>query len=306
MASGQVADESTAIKETLLAVKDEFEAARYAGIACAIKNTGIGVGVPDIARVNIRIQEDVVEVLTSAACLGQGLATIITQIVAETSGLEAARIIVAAPDTFRTPDAGTTTASRQTMFTGEAARQAALRLKEALASHSLAELAGREYYGEYSGTTDPLNSTKANPVNHVAYGYATQIVILNDQGMVEKVIAAHDVGRAINPQAVEGQVEGAVAMGLGYALREDFPLVNGVPLAKFGTLGLFRSTEMPEVAVKIIERNPSALAYGAKGVGEIATIPTAPAAAAAYYSYDKLVRTSLPLINTPYRKQVVK
>ena len=89
-------------------------------------------------------------------------------------------------------------------------------------------------------------------------------------------------------------------MGLGYALQEDFPLKRGVPTAKFGTLGLFRSTDMPEIKIQLIEKNPSALAYGAKGIGEIATIPTAPAVAGAYYRYDKIFRTQLPLANTKY------
>lgn len=161
---------------------------------------------------------------------------------------------------------------------------------------------GQEFYGEYSGITDALNSPKEQPVNHVAFGYATQVVILNDQGKVTKVVAAHDVGKALNPTAIEGQIEGAVAMGLGYALTEDFPLRAGVPTAKFGTLGLFRSTDMPELNVMIIEKNPSELAYGAKGVGEIATIPTAPAVVSAYYRFDGQSRQRLPMQNTFYRK----
>jgi CO/xanthine dehydrogenase Mo-binding subunit len=124
---------------------------------------------------------------------------------------------------------------------------------------------------------------------------------LDDQGRVKKVVAAHDVGRAINPLAVEGQIEGGIAMGLGYALREEFPLERGIPTARFGTLGLFRSTDMPEVEVILIGKNSSSLAYGAKGVGEIASIPTAPAVASAYHRYDGKVRLSLPLADTPYQ-----
>ena len=147
-----------------------------------------------------------------------------------------------------------------------------------------------------------MGSDKPNPISHVAYSYATQVVLLNPEGKIEKVVAAHDVGRAINPKAIEGQIEGGVTMGLGYALREDFPLEKGVPTAKFGTLGLFRSTEVPEIECIIIEKNSSPIAYGAKGVGEIASIPTAPAVASAYYKYDGKLRCSLPLRETPYKK----
>ncbi len=301
--TGQITDEGTAIKETLLAVREVYESHPYAaGIACAMKNTGIGVGLPDTGRVKLKILNGKVVVLTSAACIGQGLATIATQIVNEATGLPLDRIEIGVPDTSMTPDSGTTTASRQTMFTGEAVRQAALKLQQALHKSALKDLEGHEFVGEYYGKTDPFNSNKLNPISHVAYSYATHVVLLNEQGKVEKVVAAHDVGRAINPKAVEGQIEGGIAMGLGYALREDFPLEKGVPTAKFGTLGLFRSTDMPEIESIIIEKNLSPLAYGAKGVGEISTIPIAPAVASAYYKFDGKVRRSLPLNDTPYKK----
>jgi selenium-dependent xanthine dehydrogenase len=301
MATGQIAGPDTAFKETLLAVKEIYQTNNVAGIACAIKNTGLGVGVPDTGRVKVEVRDGKVWVLTSAACVGQGLATILTQLVSETTGLRADEIEVTAPDTFLTPDAGTTTASRQTLFTGEAARRAALQLAEDMRQSSLPQLQGKGYLGEYTGQTDPLDSTKPDPVIHVAFSYATQVVVLDDQGRVKKVIAAHDVGRAINPKAVEGQIEGGIAMGLGYALREKFPLEKGIPTARFGTLGLFRSTDMPEVEVILIEKNSSSLAYGAKGVGEIATVPTAPAVGSAYHRYDGKLRFSLPLADTPYQ-----
>ncbi|MBC9785114.1 selenium-dependent xanthine dehydrogenase [Heliobacterium chlorum] len=301
-ATGQIADEGTAIKETLLAVREVYESHPYAGIACALKNTGIGVGKPDVGRVKLQVKGGKVRILTSAACIGQGLATIVGQIVSEVTGLSLDNLELVAPDTSETPDSGTTTASRQTLFTGEAARQAAIALVQGLKSASLEELDGREFFGEYHGVTDPLESPKPHPVNHVAFSYATHVVLLDDQGKVTKVVAAHDVGRAINPKAIEGQVEGAVAMGLGYALREDFPLKQGVPQVKFGTLGLFRSTDMPEVETLLIEKNPSPLAFGAKGVGEIATIPVAPAVASAYFRFDKQLRFSLPLKGTAYDK----
>ncbi len=300
MASVQIADPGTGIKETLLAVKDVYESAKVAGIACALKNTGLGVGVPDIGRVILRVRQGKVEILTGAACVGQGLATVLRQILCETAKLSPDVVLMHEPDTDVTPNAGTTTASRQTLFTGEAVRQAALALAAAMQNDSLKQLEGQEFAGQYQAATDPLTSDKEYPVNHVAFGYATQVVCLNDAGWLKKIIAAHDVGKAINPANIEGQIEGGIAMGLGYALTEDFSLKRGIPTAKFGTLGLFRSTDMPEMESVLIEKNPSELAYGAKGIGEISTIPTAPAVAGAYYRYDRIFRSQLPLSNTPY------
>lgn len=301
--NGQIADQGTALKETLLAVKEYFESSPYAGLACAMKNAGIGVGLPDIGRVKIKIEGGKAVIYTGAACIGQGLITVMSQVLAETAGISSSQMAAVEPDTYLTPDSGTTTASRQTVFTGEATRQAALKLKGALAGATLSELEGREFYGEYSGITDPMGSDKPNPVSHVAYGYASQVVILNEAGKIEKVVAAHDVGKAINPTGVEGQIEGGVVMSLGYALTEDFPLKDGIPQVKFGTLGLLRAGNVPEIKPIIIEKNKAELAYGAKGVGEITSVPTAPAVAAAYFRLDGKIRPDLPLAHTPYSRK---
>jgi len=268
-----------------------------------MKNSGIGVGLSDVGRVRIRVENGKVVVYTSAACIGQGLASVLVQFVGETTGLSWDLIDVATPDTSSTPDGGTTTASRQTVFNGEAVRLAAQDLKRDLDQQSLGALEGREYYREYSGVTDPFGSDKPNPVSHVAYGYATQVVFLDAAGKLEKVIAAHDVGRAVNPANVEAQIEGGVVMGLGYGLTEDYPLKDGVPTAKFGTLGLFRSSQVPEIETILVKSRPGDLAYGAKGVGEIVTIPTAPAVAGAYFRRDGVFRTQLPLLGTPYSRK---
>jgi len=199
-----------------------------------------------------------------------------------------------------TPDSGTSTASRQTLVTGEAARRAAEALNEDLSGHSLTELEGREYYREYDAITDPMTSDKPNRMSHIAYAYATQVVILDSEGRVKKVVAAHDVGKVINLNGVEGQIEGGVVMGLGYALTEEFPLENGVPTASLSTLGLMRSTQVPEIECIIIEKNQSELAYGAKGMGEIVCVATPPAVACAYFQRDGKRRNSLPLQETPY------
>ncbi|EPY2283194.1 selenium-dependent xanthine dehydrogenase [Clostridium sporogenes] len=301
--NGQIVDKGTAIKETIMAVKDIYENSKYAGIACCMKNSGIGVGLPDIGRCNLGVKAGKVHIKTSAACMGQGVATTLTQIVCQTTDLSLDQIVADSPDTHLTPDSGTSTASRQTVFAGEATKRAAIKLKNRLLTRTLEQCEGEEFCGEYQGITDPINSDKKNPVSHVAYGYATQVVILDDEGKVEKVVAAHDVGKAINLTNVEGQIEGGIVMGLGYAFTEDYPLNKSVPTAKFGTLGLFRATDIPEIEPIIIEKNTNDLAYGAKGIGEITTIPTAPASQGAYYKFDGEFRKKLPLQDTVYRRK---
>ncbi len=301
--NGQVCDEGTALKECLLAVKELCEKRPDAGIAVALKNAGIGVGLPDIGRVRLKVENGKAVVYTSAACMGQGLASVLMQFVAEITGLDWERVVVATPDTSTSPNSGTTTASRQTLFTGEAACRAARALKADLDGASLEALEGKEYHAEFSGVTDPFASDKPNPVSHVAYSYAAHVVLLDGDGMLEKVVAAHDIGRAINPVQVESQIEGGVVMGLGYALTEDFPLKEGEPQVKYGTLGLFKAAKVPPIEPVIVEKNPSPLARGAKGLGEIATIPTAPAVAGAYFSRDGVFRTELPLEGTPYSRK---
>ncbi len=307
--NGQIADEGTGMVETLEAVKAEFEKYEadsdyYVGIASAMKNAGLGVGVPDPGRCNLEVIEGVVHARSSAGAIGQGVQTVIFQVVCETTGLPRNKVTVDHPDTRHSPNAGTTTASRQTVFTGEAARAASLQLKADLDSgKSLESLEGKIYKGEFDFVTDAIGSEKPNPVSHIAYGYATQLVIIDKEGKLVKVVAAHDVGRAINPVAARGQIEGGAAMALGYGLTEDFPLKDGIPQVKFGTLGLFRSTQMPPVEVHLIEKNKhDSVAYGAKGLGEIVVIPGAPACQNAYYKKDGIFRYNLPLKNTAYKK----
>ncbi|MDL2325053.1 selenium-dependent xanthine dehydrogenase [Ruminococcaceae bacterium OttesenSCG-928-A16] len=305
LTNGQIADESTALDKCLEAVKETFENAKYAGIATSFKNAGIGVGLPDTSRCIISVEGGKVHVRTSAACIGQGLATVATQIACQTLGLPPQLIVVETPDTNRTPNAGTTTASRQTVFTGEATRRAAGLLKAELdAGKTLAQLEGKEFYAEFDYETDKLGSDKPNPISHVAYGYAAQVVVLDEIGRIEEVAAAYDLGRVINPRAAEGQIEGGIAMGLGYALTEDYPLEGGYPKATYGTLGLFRATETPPMKISMVKGNGGdKIAYGAKGVGELATIPTAPAVGGAYYKLDGKLRTKLPMEDTFYRKK---
>lgn len=303
--NGQLADPNTALDKCLLAIKPTFEASSRTGIACAFKNSGFGVGVPDIGRCTLSIEEGIVHIRTSAACMGQGLATVATQLVCETVNLSPTLTYCEPADTRRTPDAGTSTASRQTVITGEAIRRVALQLKRALdEAGSLEALEGREFIDEFTAVTDPMGSTKPNPKSHIAYSYSTQVVELDDAGKLVKVTAAVDVGTVVNPTAVEGQVEGGVVMGLGYALTEDYPIEGGYPQAKYGTLGLLRATEAPDIHTLMVNSEEVATeAYGAKGIGELSTIATAPAVQNAYYRFDGEFRTKLPLVHTPYRKK---
>jgi selenium-dependent xanthine dehydrogenase len=303
MPNGQVAGPDTGIVECLDAVKEAFFSSPRAGIACAFKNSGIGVGVPDTGRCILSVEQGIVHIRTSAACMGQGVATMCMQMLGECCGLGTDRMLVERPDTARTPDSGTSTASRQTVFTGEAVKRAATRLREALEESSLDELEGASFYGEYTAETDPLDSTKAHPVSHVAYSYSAQVVQLDGNGRLERVVAACDVGTVVNRQALTGQIEGGIVMGLGYAFTEDLPMKGGYLAARYGTLGLFRATEVPPIEAKLVQGpGKSPVAYGAKGVGELCTIPTAPACQNAYYRYDGIFRDTLPLPATSYRK----
>ncbi|AWI06207.1 selenium-dependent xanthine dehydrogenase [Clostridium drakei] len=302
--NGQIADDSVAMSKCLEAVKDVYESNPYAGIAIAFKNSGTGVGNRDIGRCILSVKNGKVHIRTSAACMGQGIATMCTTIFCEATGLNPALAIHERADTIYTPDSGTSTASRQTVVTGEAVRRASEKLKVELNKGlSLYDLEGKEFYGEYFAKTDPMGSLKENPVSHVSYSYGAQVVILNEKGKVEKVVAAYDVGTPVNIQAVEGQIEGGIVMGLGYALTEEFKVEGGYPKTKLGTLGLMRSTDVPELEVILVQGNGKIPeAYGAKGCGELCLIPTAPACAHAYYKLDGKFRNQLPLKDTFYKK----
>lgn len=301
--NGQIADESTGVAETLEAVKEIYESEPYAGIACAMKNAGVGVGLPDWGRCRLLIRDGIVEIHAGASCIGQGLGTVLTQVVSETLNLPVDKIKYCRPNTADSPDSGTTSGSRQTLITGEAAKRASEKLLEALKTETIEELEGSEFLGEYLAKTDKMGSDVPNPVSHVAYGYATQMCVLNEDGTIKKMVAAHDVGKAVNPVSVEGQIEGGVVMGMGYALTEQYEIKDGYPVSRFGTLGLFKADKVPELDSIIVEKPGVDVGYGAIGIGEITSIPTAPAIAAAYYKWNKQFQTTLPLTGTPYEKK---
>lgn len=301
-ATGQVMDATCGVLATLEAVRDAFRANPAAGLACGVKNTGIGNGLADIGRVRLRpTAAGRLEVLTGFTEMGQGLFTILAQVVAHETGVDPALMDVAARSDLAV-ECGMTTASRATALATEAARRAAVELAAALdagggGTAALARLAGRDFLGEYvCDFTVPPGTDVDNPVTHLTFGWATQLVELDDEGKVARVVAAHDVGRAINPLGCAQQIEGGVHMGLGQALSEDFPCTGGRPDSlRLRDLGILRAVDMPEVEVLLVEVPDRVGGYGAKGVGEIGLVPTAAAVAAALHVRDGVWRNSLPM-----------
>jgi len=308
LCNGQIVDENCALVECLESLRADFEANPKAGIACAFKNSGVGVGIPDIGRCRLAINDGKIHIYSAAACVGQGMGTVEVQMVCETVGIEARQCVFHIPDTSDCPDSGMTIASRQTLFTGEAACAAARQLKDALnaAGGDLSALEGREFLGVYDGVTDPIGSPKDNPKSHISYSYSALMAILDEDGKVNKFISANDVGRAVNPKSVEGQLQGGIAMAMGFALTEELNVDHGLVTTHYGTLGLLRADKVPDIDVRIIEKKIDGLAFGAKGCGEISTIPIAPALQLAYYNRTGVFQTKIPL-DTPYsrKKQAV-
>ncbi|MDZ7305370.1 MAG: molybdopterin-dependent oxidoreductase, partial [candidate division KSB1 bacterium] len=300
--SGQILEKSVGIKKTLLAVKDLYKKAKYAGIACGIKNVGIGNGVPEYGRACLRVESpERINIYTGYTEMGQGLFTVLIQFACEVTGLPAKYFEVKV-DTQRPLDCGMTTASRATVLGGNAVKKAAEKLKADLQNGmTLGDLVGKEYFGEIViDYTTALGANVAKPITHITFGFATQVAILDDNGKLVKFVAAHDVGRVINPTLLEGQIEGSIHMGLGYALTEELKVINSVPESyQFRRLGLIRAKDMPEIETIFIEEYEPEGPFGAKGVGEIGLVPTAPAVASALYKFDGIRRTSLPMKDSP-------
>jgi len=303
-ATGQLMRESVrGLRESLNAVKDIYRSEKFAGVSCGIKSTGIGNGTTEEGRVVIRvIAGDQVQILNGYTEMGQGLYTATMQAVCEETGLPDS-IMNVLWDKELGAICGETWASRATTLSCAAAQKAAQKLAADLKTHSLGELAGREYMGNvvYSFTTKPgTPEAQKDPTTHFTFSYATQVVILDEAGHLQRVVAAHDVGRAINPRLCAEQMEGGVHMGLGYALSENFTSTNGRPDSlKMRDFGLVPAKQMPEVDIILIEVPDEYGGYGAKGVGEIGCVATASAVAAALYSYDGKRRFKLPMDDAP-------
>jgi len=303
-ATGQIMRESVlGLRKSLEAVKEIYKSARYAGIGCGIKSTGIGNGTIDSGHIVIRVVESAcVEILTGYTEMGQGVYTATIQAVCEETGLPP-EIMTVRWDKALGNKCGETWASRATTLSCAAAQQAARKLAADLKELPLERLVGREYAGDYicNFTTRPgTPEAVQNPTTHLTFSYSTQVVILGEDGRIERVVAAHDVGRALNPRLCAEQMEGGVHMGLGYALSENFTSTNGRPDSLLlRDLGIVRAKDMPKVDVILIEVPDEVGGYGAKGVGEIGCVATAGAVAGALYSYDEIRRFRLPMDRSP-------
>jgi selenium-dependent xanthine dehydrogenase len=299
-ATGQIMRESVrGARAALDAVRDIYRREKYAGIGLGIKSTGIGNGAVESGYVKLRALEGGrLDVLTGYTEMGQGIFTTVRQAVCEETGLSP-DIMTVRWDRDLGAKCGEAWASRATTLSCAAAQRAGQKLAFDLKQFPLEQLAGREYSGEYitdfttrPGTPEALK----NPTTHMTFSYACQLVILGEDGRMTRVVAAHDVGHAINPKACAGQIEGGVHMGLGYALSEDFTSTNGVPDSLLlRDCGILKAKETPPIDVILIEVPDEIGGYGAKGAGEIGLVPTAGAVAAALYSYDRIRRFNLPM-----------
>jgi xanthine dehydrogenase molybdenum-binding subunit len=295
---GQIMDDGVrGITECLEAVRPHYDKAvadgKAVGIGAAIKNSGLGNGFKEIAKAVVRFNEDgTVDVRHAWTEMGQGVHTVALQVAADMLGIDPETINVYV-DTSHDLSAGQTTGSRGTLMAAGSVEDAC---NAAIAD---GRTVGVDYHGTY--TVDWTNSIEdglENPVIHSAFGYACQVVIADKEtGAIEKVIAAHDVGRAISPILTIGQVEGSIHMGLGYALTEEFPTDDeGMPIkSTLRQLNIIRPKDMPEVEVILVEVPQPRSPFGVKGVGEIGLVPTAGAVAGAYHAIDGIWRTRLPM-----------
>jgi len=304
--SGQVFTSSVGLRKTLEAVREPYEQARAAGravgIACGIKNSGIGNGAVEWGKARLVVEHDgTVSLYNGYTEMGQGLLTVLTQFAAEVTGLPAG-VFRPKVDTTFALDCGQTTGSRATLFGGNAVTSAAAKLRAALdAGRTLDDLAGAVFAADVviDDTTAPgaeVDTIKT----HTAFGFATQLCILDDRGRLDRVVAAHDVGRAVNPALCTGQIVGSIHMGLGYALTEELPCEGGWPVTfSLRELGVLRARDMPHVDVILIEDPEPAGPFGAKGVGEIGLVPTAAAVAGALAAFDGTRHVRLPMKDSP-------
>ena len=298
---GQIMDDGTAGAEACLdEIKGVYDAARAAGhaigLGLGLKNSGLGNGFYEQCAAVVRFSSDSdrVEVRHGWTEMGQGVHTVALQVAAEELGIDPDRIDVIV-DTTRDLGFGQTTGSRGTLMAAGSVQRAC---EAALTADCAPDV---DHTGEYVvDWTQKLGDPNVpNPTIHSCFSFAAQLAIANrDTGAIEQVIAVHDVGRAVNPMLVEGQVEGSVHMGLGYALTEEFPTdpETGFPTnMTLRSLGILRAKDVPEIEVRIVEVPQPRSPYGIKGVGEIGLVPTAPAVAAALHEVDGQWRTVLPM-----------
>ena len=302
---GQVMDDGCAGAEACLdMIKPMYDAARTAGkavgLGLALKNSGLGNGFREISRavVHFLAAPDAdgrdIEVRHGWTEMGQGVHTVALQVAAQELGVAPERIKVIV-DTTRELGFGQTTGSRGTLMAAGSVQQACM-----LAMADGCTI-GVDYEGEHlvDWTQKIGDPDHPQPNIHSAFGYAAQMAIVDrETGAIEKMVAVHDVGKAVNPLLCEGQIEGSVHMGLGYALSEQFPHdpETGFPTnTTLRSLGILRAKDVPTIDVHIVEVPQPRSPYGIKGVGEIGLVPTAPAIAAALHDFDGHWRNTLPM-----------
>ena len=306
---GQIMDDGAAGAEACLdRAKRHIDAALAAGkavgVGLGLKNSGLGNGFKELTRAVVRFlqpmdgvprDQGVVEVRHGWTEMGQGVHTVALQVAVTELGIDPERVKVIV-DTSRELGFGQTTGSRGTLMAAASVQKACA---AALAGGCELEV---DYVGEHlvDWTQKLGDPGVANPTIHAAFGYAAQVVVADKAtGEIERVIAIHDVGKAINPLLCEGQIEGSVHMGLGYALTEDFPAdpETGFPThMTLRALGILRAKDVPPIEVEIVEVPQPNSAYGIKGVGEIGLVPTAGAVAAALHEVDGIWRNRLPML----------
>ena len=297
-ATGQVLGEGVGMRATLEAVKEIFQNEKIAGIACGVKNTGIGNGMPENSEVSIVIgKEGIVNIKHGWTEMGQGVNTVAIQALCHETGIDPDCVQVTV-DTTAEHVTGMTTASRATSLMCNAIINACDTLKLDISKYGLDRLEGKEYTGKWGvdWTTELSVADDVEQKTHYSYSYATQVVLLDEDGYIKKIVAAHDAGRIFNPILFEGQIEGSIHMGLGYAISEDLPMTNGrLDSSKLRHCGILRAKEMPDMEIIGVEVPDPYGPYGGKGVGEIGLVPTAAAVANALYMYDGYRRTTLPM-----------
>ena len=297
---GQIMDDGClGASKCLDEIKPAYDKARRdgkaIGLGLGLKNSGLGNGFKEITRAVVHFKHDGrIEVRHGWTEMGQGINTVAQQVVVHELGVDGSLIDVIV-DTTRELGLGQTTGSRGTLMGAGAVKAAC---EAALAANCAV---GVDHLGEYrvDWTTKLGDPGVEHPIIHSTFGYAAQLVVIDKEtGKIEEVIAAHDVGKAVNPQLCEGQIEGSVHMGLGYALSEDFPSdpITGYPTnTTLRSLGILRAKDVPKISVMIVESPQPNSPYGIKGVGEIGLVPTAGAVAAALYEYDGQWRNKLPM-----------
>jgi xanthine dehydrogenase molybdenum-binding subunit len=301
---GQIMDDGClGASECLQAIKPHYEAAvqsgKAVGLGLGLKNSGLGNGFKEITRAVVHFKHDGrIEVRHGWTEMGQGINTVALQVAVHELGIDPDKVDVIV-DTTRELGLGQTTGSRGTLM-GAGAVKAACE-----AARAANNAVGVDHLGEYrvDWTTKLGEPGVEHPIIHSTFGYAAQMVVCNPEtGKIERVLAAHDVGHAVNPQLCEGQIEGSVHMGLGYALTEDFPHdpETGFPTnMTLRSLGILRAKDVPQIDVILVESPQPNSPYGIKGVGEIGLVPTAGAVAEALRQCDGQWRNRLPMRSVP-------